>query len=427
MAEMPGRAQATVAGAPAKQPRNPISRRQIETVASRSIAIFSVVFGAQTFPILLGQYSQTRPEWALVIAVAIYGSILLLLVASFTKRFVRLAGCAVAFSWLVAMATWSLTATPSLVATNDRPWLWYLCTVATAAAALALKPAAATVYLFAAPVAYGLTRMTAAGGARGIGPAAFDTVYAIILGGAVLILITLLRQAAASVDAAQATALDRYAHAVRQHATEVERVQVDSIVHDSVLTTFLSAAAADTPESKELATRMAKNAMGHLKAAAAATPDDDTTMTTSQLSHRIMGATATLSAPFELRTRDIGRGMIPVYVAEAVYSASVQAMVNSLQHAGQGPEVTRWLSIRGKQHGGIHIDIGDTGSGFDLDNVPTERLGLRVSIMERVASAGGVVEIDSAVGQGTVISIQWPDPATDSAEGAEVDVDEVLS
>jgi len=34
-----------------------------------------------------------------------------------------------------------------------------------------------------------------------------------------------------------------------QHATEVERVQVDSIVHDSVLTTLLSAAAADTVES----------------------------------------------------------------------------------------------------------------------------------------------------------------------------------
>ncbi len=424
---MLAKASAVATGVTAKQPRNPISRRQIETVASRSIAIFSVVFGAQTFPILLGQYSEMRPEWALVVSVATYGSILLLLVASFTKRFVRLAGCFVAFAWLVSMATWPLTASPALATANERPWLWYLCTVATAAAALSLKPLAATIYLIAAPVAYGLTRLPAAGGARGVGPAAFDTVYAIILGGAVLIIVTLLRQAAASVDSAQATALDRYAHAVRQHATEVERVQVDSIVHDSVLTTFLSAAAADTPESKELATRMAKNAMGHLKAAAAATPDDDATMTNSQLSHRIMGATATLSAPFELRTRDIGQGVIPVHVAEAVYSASVQAMVNSLQHAGQGPEVTRWLSIRGKEYGGIRVDIGDTGTGFELDTVPTERLGLRVSILERVASAGGAVEIDSALGHGTVISIQWPDPAGDSPEHEDFPADEVLS
>lgn len=424
---MPARATAPAKGTTAKQPRNPISRRQIETVVSRSVAIFSVVFGVQTFPILLGQYSATRPEWALVIAVAVYGSILLLLVASFTKRFVRLAGCAVAFFWLISMATWPITATPALATANDRPWLWYLCNVATAAAALSLKPLPASLYLVAAPLAYGLTRVPASGGMRGIGPAAFDTLYAIILGGAVLLLITLLRQAAASVDAAQATALDRYAHAVRQHATEVERVQVDSIVHDSVLTTFLSAAAADTPESKELATRMAKNAMGHLKAAAAAAPDDDATMTSSQLSHRIMGATATLSAPFELRTRDIGQGVIPVHVAEAVYSASVQAMVNSLQHAGQGPEVMRWLSIRGREYGGIQVDIGDTGAGFDLDAVPTERLGLRVSILERVASAGGVVEIDSAIGQGTVISIRWPDRTGESPDPAMPEVDEVLS
>jgi signal transduction histidine kinase len=50
--------------------------------------------------------------------------------------------------------------------------------------------------------------------------------------------------------------------------------------------------------------------------------------------------------------------------------------------------------------------------------VPTERLGLRVSILERVASAGGVVEIESAEGQGTLISIQWPDPVSSVSETA---------
>jgi signal transduction histidine kinase len=123
-----------------------------------------------------------------------------------------------------------------------------------------------------------------------------------------------------------------------------------------------------------------------------------------------MGATATLSAPFELRTKDLSQGVLPVQAAEAVYSAAVQAMVNSLQHAGQSPDITRWLSIRGKATGGIQVDIGDTGSGFAVSTVPTERLGLRISIIERVANAGGMVEIDSSVGEGTVISIHWPFP-----------------
>ncbi len=39
---------------------------------------------------------------------------------------------------------------------------------------------------------------------------------------------------------------------------------------------------------------------------------------------------------------------------------------------------------------------------------PTSGLGLRVSIVERVANAGGQAEIDSAPGEGTVVTIRWP-------------------
>src|SRR5690606_10979367 len=73
---------------------------------------------------------------------------------------------------------------------------------------------------------------------------------------------TMLRGAAATVDAAQATALSGYIDAVREHATEVERVQVDAIVHDSVLTTLLSAGKAHDPESQAMAARMAKARSG---------------------------------------------------------------------------------------------------------------------------------------------------------------------
>ena len=197
---------------------------------------------------------------------------------------------------------------------------------------------------------------------------------------------------------------------MRQHATEVERVQVDSIVHDSVLTTLISAARAFTPEAMELSATMASNAIGHLKEAEASSPNDDSTVAVTQLAERILGAAGALSAPFKGRTLGIGAGSIPVQVAEALYSAAVQAMVNSLQHAGTGESVTRWLTIKGEGAEGLDIEIGDTGAGFDVDDVPVERLGLRVSIIERVANAGGWVHIASRQGEGTVIDIQWPAP-----------------
>jgi signal transduction histidine kinase len=408
-------------GSMARQPHNPISRPQIETVVSRSVAIFGLVFGLQAVPAVLQQLPTAQTVWALVFGVGIYGGIVATLVASFAKRWVRGVNAYVSFAYLVALAGWPFVVDEPLALSTERPWLWLLCTVATSTAAIAFTTWQATAYLFVTPVVYGIVRITPAGGGATIPSASLDMAYAIILGGAVLILITLLRQAAASVDNAQGTALDRYAHAVRQHATEVERVQVDSIVHDSVLTTLLSAARAYTPEAKELATRMARNAMGHLKDAAAASPDDDAMVTLQQLSQRITDSMSTLSGPFELRTRSVGSGNIPVQSSEAVYSAAMQAMVNSLQHAGPGDEVHRWLVVEEAAGGGIRIGIGDDGAGFAFDTVPSERLGLRVSIIERVANAGGSVEVDAGIDRGTVIWITWPKVVALSGEGTGLD------
>ena len=410
----------------ARQPHNPISRSQIETVVSRSVAIFALLFGLQALPAALEQLPTAGPVWAIIFGAGIYGGILATLVASLAKRCVRAVNASVSLAYLLALAAWPFVVHEPLVVAADRPWLWLLCTVATATAVIAFSTWQATVYLFVTPVVYGLVRMAPAGGDAKIGSASLDIVYAIILGSAALILITLLRHAAASVDNAQDTALDRYTLAVRQHATEIERVQVDSIVHDSVLTTLLSAARADTPEAQKLAIRMARSAIGHLKDAAAASPDDDATVTLDQLARRITDSSRTLSGPFELRLSDMHAGgpsvrSIPVRSAEAIYWAAMQAMVNSLQHAGAGDDVHRWLAVENAASGGIRIGVGDDGVGFALDCIPHERLGLRVSIIERVTNAGGSVEIEAGSNRGVVIWITWPRGATALVNAALVD------
>jgi signal transduction histidine kinase len=396
----------------AAQSHKPASRSQIDTVISRSVAFFGLIFGAQTVPAVFGQAAQLRDSWIAGFVVALFGGLLLAVVASIAQRFVRAVNIYIAAVYLVAMLTWPLAVSDAAATSAGRPWLWYLCTVATAAAAVALPTWMATLYLFVAPLAYAVIRVTPSGGGAQWQSALLDAVYAIILGGAVLILMTLLRSAAASVDAAQTTALARYSHAIRQHATEVERVQVDSIVHDSVLTTLLSAASAYNADSRALAGRMAGQAIGHLKDAAAVVPDDESSVPLSQVATRIIGATTTLSAPFALHSQPVVAGSIPVQAADAVYSAAVQAMVNSLQHAGTSDSIERWLSVSGTGNGGLEVQVGDTGVGFDPDDVHVGRLGLRVSILERVTNAGGSVRIDSSPGSGTLITILWP--ATDA-------------
>lgn len=256
---------------------------------------------------------------------------------------------------------------------------------------------------------YGIIRLTPSGGEAPWDLAALDTLYAMLLGGAVLIIVTLMRDAAASVDAAQATALARYAHAVRQHAPEVERVQVDSIVHDSVLATLIAAARALSPEAMVLSATMASNAIGHLTEAAEETPDNESLVSVSDVSQRIADTASTFSPNFSTRVTNVGAGIVSSQVAEALYSATVQAMVNSLQHAGSADTVTRWLRITGVDADGLDIEIGDTGVGFDVDSVPAGRLELCTSIVERVTNAGGGANITSRLGEGAVVSIRWPE------------------
>lgn len=402
-----------------KQPRNPISRKQVEKVISRSVAVFGIVFGAQTIPWLLGQLDEAQPVWLWFVVPALFGTLVVALVLSIAEVWVRQIQGIFAILYLVSIITWPFFVLPGVQVFDGIHWLNYLITVATAMAAIAFPTVITTIYLFLCPIIYVIVRVMPIGGGASWELAVLEGLYALILGAAIVIIVTMLRQAASSVDYAQATALDRYSHAVRQHATEVERVQVDSIVHDSVLTTFISAARAFTPQAQELAATMAGNAIGYLRDAAAASPDDGTTVRFTSLAERITDAAAALSTPFELRVRSVGTRSLPVQAAEAIYSASVQAMMNSLQHGGEG-DVSRWVAVRGVSPGGIEVVVGDTGVGFDMSE-RSERLGVRVSILERISNAGGRATVQSAPGEGTIVSIRWPHGSAQQTPGLEAE------
>jgi len=290
---------------------------------------------------------------------------------------------------------------------DGKPWLWYLCTVATSCAAIAFPLVWAAVYTVVIPVIFGALRLLPAGGEAEKLLAVLDTSYAVLFGGVVLIIIYVLREATAKVDTAQFNALTQYAVAVRHHATEVERVEVDSIVHDSVLATLLSAAGARTAKGEELAAAMARSAILRLQEAGGERTIDDASVGAASLAARIREAAASTGV-FTVTEEETDQLTLPEHVAEALYSASVQAMVNSVQHAG--PANVHSVMVRGSDQRSCTIAITDTGCGFDLANVPSVRLGWRVSIRDRVAGAGGVAVLQTTLGEGTTITIRWPRP-----------------
>jgi signal transduction histidine kinase len=389
--------------------RATVTRAQVETIASRALGLFGLVFGAQTIPVALEQSAALVDGTGAALMAVLYGSIVALAVATITKIAVRTACLAFAGLYAAALLAWPFLVADPAALGGDAPWLYYLCAVATTAAVIALQPLWAGAYTLIVPAVYAAIRLMPAGGEAGPLLAVLDAMYAVVLGVVTLAIITMLRQAAEAVDSAQEAALQRYDLAARQHATESERVKIDALVHDSVLTTLLSAAAATTPEEQTLAARMARDAVMRLDEAGASGPRALDRVGLPVLVRRLRAALTTFSTPFTVRVVNAGGVELPVEAVEALYTAAVQAMVNSLQHADEpGRRARRELRIRGVRAGGCVIEIADNGVGFDPARVPAERLGLRVSIAERMADAGGTAEISSRIGHGTTVTIAWP-------------------
>lgn len=388
---------------PLRGVRPTITQASVERLFAILIAIAAVAYGAVYAPQVVGQLPYLDPVWGPVAAVALGASFVAVGVSAFAQRWAQVAQIVCALLLLVVLVTWPLTVRED-IPDDQYPWPWWFLTVGSTAAAMGFAPWRATVYTALVPAVYAVVRLTPAGGDAGAS-AVLQGVYTAILSGAVLVIAVLLRRAAASVDTAQATAVRRYSLAIREHATEVERVQVDAIVHDSVLTTLLSAARAETPEAKALAARMARNAIDHLGAAAADLPGEAPPVTVHDLRGRITAAVGALAAPVHLRDAPVGGMRLPATVADALASAALQASVNSVQHAG-GPEVDRWVRVE-QRGGAVHVEVGDDGAGFDLGAVPAARLGVRRSIIERVQAVGGTAVVASNPGAGTRIRLEW--------------------
>jgi signal transduction histidine kinase len=386
--------------------RNALSLARVESAIARSGAGIGIVFFLQSLPALLGQQNATFPIWSIGAVVAIVAALLLTVVAGISRRLVRVANVTFAGVFLVVLVTWPFAV---IHPSADSPWLYYMMTIATAMAAIGLSVPWAAGYLILIPLVYAVIRLTPAGGGLTPLKVSLDSIYAVILGGVILVITTLLRAAATSVDRAQATALDGYAHAVRAHAMEAERVRVDAIVHDSVLTTLLYAARADTPEAQRLAATMASNAIGHLRDAALVSPDDGSQVRVSAVAENLRAAIEQLPGDFEVTASRLGTRSIPTNVAEALQSASLQAAVNSINHAGEGAVKTVRIS---SSDGGVQIIVADNGRGFDPAKIPSERLGVRVSIVELITNVGGEAQVESAPGDGTTVVIRWPSGGT---------------
>ncbi|WP_343387619.1 GAF domain-containing sensor histidine kinase [Candidatus Amarobacter glycogenicus] len=88
---------------------------------------------------------------------------------------------------------------------------------------------------------------------------------------------------------------------------------------------------------------------------------------------------------------------------EAAYRIAQESMHNTVKHA-RATRIDLTLSVENSE---LRLEITDDGQGFDVDGEFPGHLGLQ-SMRERARDAGGTLEVESAAGAGTRITLQAP-------------------
>ncbi|WP_052167011.1 sensor histidine kinase [Microbacterium profundi] len=233
---------------------------------------------------------------------------------------------------------------------------------------------------------------------------AFDVSFTLILGIVILSLGWMFRSVAAGVDDARGRAVASYAGAAAAAAAEEERVAMAALMHDSVLAALIAAERADSDRARDLAVAMAREALTRLAntEAAVAQEGSDEPVGTAQIVIELRRALSERGADAIVEERG-GSGLIPGRAARALVLAARQAVGNAVTHAhGRGLH----LIVEGHGDDGLTVTVMDTGGGFDMDTVGEDRLGIRASIIARMAGVAGTATIDSD-GEGTTVVLGW--------------------
>jgi signal transduction histidine kinase len=117
-----------------------------------------------------------------------------------------------------------------------------------------------------------------------------------------------------------------------------------------------------------------------------------------------------MTAPLGIHVADDDVGRCSASVETAIYFCALEAIQNTIKHAGPGARVTVLLRRRG---GEVEFGISDDGVGMD-SGLPGDGVGV-VSMQDRIGAVGGDLEIVSSPGRGTTVRGIVPDVGPRSA------------
>ncbi len=378
---------------------------RIERIIGRVFSTASVATSLETL-------ANAFPETGLINPQILYFSIGLILLAQLSAVFTFWFGSANSKIYLlhgaayaVAFILYPFSVSPlAQIPDGFRPWLWWATGTATMAMGMYLTKWWSVVYLGFVPTSWFFLRVLPIGGSGNLGSATLDAIYIVLYPAAVLTLVGMLRTAALGVDRKNDEVAEVAAIRAEVDATELERQKLDDLVHDQVLTTLLLAAKAETVDARRLATESAEVAIARLQSTASENPNQIEEISSGTFFDSLSASLRRGFPEVEIMLFKEAEFQVPISVGIAIADATIQAMTNSMQHAGKNSN--RQIRLKADNHG-IKVVVKDDGKGFRESKIPKNRLGVRNSIRRRVTAAGGEVVIDSAPRKGAAVILKW--------------------
>lgn len=224
-------------------------------------------------------------------------------------------------------------------------------------------------------------------------------VFAVLasIGGGYLARLMAAREERAFARLQGAIAADRMATATRADRRESERE-----LHDTVLNTLTAVGRGSLVDSAGLRTRCAADAqflrdlLRREESVQVRSPDLG-----EQLGSLIRSFDAA-GFPVSLRPVVTSSADLPPAVVQALTRAVREALNNARAHSGAS---SAEVEVR-RDHGQLTIVVRDRGRGSARSS--QDRLGIRGSILERMADVGGRAEVRCPPGAGTSVSLCWP-------------------
>lgn len=179
---------------------------------------------------------------------------------------------------------------------------------------------------------------------------------------------------------------------------EEHRAEMAAHLHDSVLQTLalIQNRAGASSEAGRLARAQERELRAWLY--------DGDTPADSDLATDLRDYGSALELDYEVVMNVVSAGTSTERASGEVAAAAREAMLNAARHAGG--EVS--VYIEGSP-GSVDVYVRDRGPGFDPQEVPADRLGVRESIVGRLRRIGGSATVTpGAGGVGTQVHIRYP-------------------